>query len=232
MANNVIYSFFSEVGTNDSLHGLRLIDNSTFTLTFPTINGSLAISPNCLIAIIWTQYSELYFLDITNNFTLLSTYNGSAINQAGTTQFLKFSSDGSFVILETDNHNPVRVISLTNLNVSFNFSIIRKIISVDFIDVGNRFLLVNCVQFSYIYDTVTSTLVTFNATLNASEIWMDQNSSQLIANINGIFSVFGVNGTINGSIIFGHYYSGSNPTSNSSLFSYPLNLTAWQNDTI
>lgn len=241
VTNNVVYSFFSTAGVNDSLHGLRLSDNSTFTLTFPTINASIAVSPNSLIAIIWTQYTSIYFLDIANNFTLLSTYNGSVINQAGTTQFIKFSSDSSLAILETDNLNPVRVINLTDFSVSMSFSLMRKIISVDFIDVENRFLLVNCAAFAYVFDTMTTTLLTFNATLNATSIWVDQNSSQLIAKIQGAYSVFGVNGTIDGSSIFGHYYSNSTaspslppslpPSSSSSSFSYPLNLSVWQNQT-
>jgi hypothetical protein len=105
----------------------------------------------------------------------------------------------------------------------------RKIISVDFVDVENRFLLANCIPFPYIYDTVTSTLVIFNATYNATSIWMDQNSSQLIAKLSSSFSIFGMNGTVNGSIIFGHYYSEPSPPSSSSSFSYSLNLSAWQN---
>jgi hypothetical protein len=99
MANSIVYSFFSESQLNDSLHSLRLSDNSTFTLILPTVNASLAISPNHLIAIIWTQYSEFYFFDVANNFSLLSTYIRSVINQPGTTQFVKFSSDSAFAIL-------------------------------------------------------------------------------------------------------------------------------------
>jgi hypothetical protein len=117
----------------------------------------------------------------------------------------------------------------------------KKIISVDFLDVKNRFIFINCPSIAYVYDTVTSTLLAFNASLNATSVLVDQNSSQLIASISGTFFVFGVNGTVNGSLVFGHYYNSttippsasppSTSSTSSSSFSYPLNLNTWQNQT-
>jgi hypothetical protein len=241
LANTVVYSFFRVSGLNDSLHCLHLSDNSTSIITLPTTNASIAISPDRRLALVWTQYSKVYFFDITHNFSLLSTYNGSAVNVPGTTQCIKFSSDSAFAILETGNLNPVRVINLTDFTIAFSVNISKVIISVDFLDVKNRFIFINCPSIAYVYDTVTSTLLAFNASLNATSVLVDQNSSQLIASISGTFFVFGVNGTVNGSLVFGHYYNSSTiphsssppstSSTSSSSFSYPLNLSTWQNQT-
>lgn len=128
-------------------------------------------------------------------------------------------------------------------------------ISVDFLDKTNRFILINCASLTYAYDTVSSALLTFNASLSAASVLVDQNSSQLIAEVNGLYSVWGINITINGSIAFWHTLtttttvtansttnnSATNTSSNNSQpsittsknasvpFSYPLNLTTWQN---
>ncbi len=223
-ANGIVFSFFSMSGVNDTLHCLNISDNSTFNYTLPTINGSIAVSPDRRFAIIWTRSAEFFVFDVAQNFSLLATSALNAYWNAVLTQDVKFSSDSAFAILETDNRNPVFVINLNNLNVAFSFVINNEIVSVDFIDVTNRFLLVNCVNATYIFDTETSNTIMFNASLAADSVLVDQNSSQLIADIGGTFTSYGINVTVNGSLLFSHNNTSLNETS--------LNITNSYSDLI
>jgi hypothetical protein len=130
VANSVVYSFFSAAAQSDSLYCLRLSNNSTFTVALPTVNSSIAVSPDRRYGLVWTQYSQLYIYNVTNNFSLLYVYNNSIINQKGTTQSIKFSSDSAMAILETDNHNPIQVIDLTDFSTPFSIRVTKKINSV------------------------------------------------------------------------------------------------------
>jgi hypothetical protein len=87
-----------------------------------------------------------------------------------------------------------------------NITINKKINSVDFLDIHNRFILINCAAFTYVYDTITATFLTFNASLSASSIFVDHKNSQILAEIDGIFTIFGINATVDGVLLFGHYF--------------------------
>jgi hypothetical protein len=153
----------------------------------------------------WTHYTELFIYNISSNFTLLYNYKGIMVNPKDTTQKISFSADSLLILLETDNHNPVQIFNLSSFTVVASITNARsKIVSVGFLDIANRYVLINCNSFTYAYDTMTSTLSTFNSTLGANSVTVDQNSSQLIADIAGVQNVMGINITIGGVMTYWH----------------------------
>lgn len=73
---------------------------------------------------------------------------------------------------------------MTNFQHYYDIQIQNVINSVDFLDVNCRFILITCPTVNYVFDSITNTINSFNATIPASSVFVDQRTSQIIFKIN------------------------------------------------
>ncbi len=83
---------------------------------------------------------------------------GSTTASKSATNFISFSSDSSLAIIETDSWNPIRILNLTDFTVVDNLTIQDQVMSVNFMDVDNQYILINCNSSDYILDRTTDAL--------------------------------------------------------------------------
>lgn len=105
-----------------------------------TVGGKVSISPDKGKGAFYNNESIVYLYDF-HNFSLLHTFypDNSSLRATCT---VTFDSSSSYMIIESDNANPLQVVDITNYSIIFNASYPGIIFAASFIGVSTNFIVV------------------------------------------------------------------------------------------
>lgn len=75
----------------------------------------MAVSPNYQVGVTWTSNTQCIFYDLTS-LSQIGTYSPVSYPTSAT-NMITFSQDSNYAVIETDNYNPVVVLSISSLSV-------------------------------------------------------------------------------------------------------------------
>jgi len=126
------FVYYQNIFINDSIKITNSATSNVITYRLPHFNCSLVFSPNYVYAVAWDKFTRIYVYNATN-FALLRIVNDSVMGASFVTDNIEFNVDSTLIIVEADNFNSVKVISLIDFNVVNSLSINTAVIGSMFI---------------------------------------------------------------------------------------------------
>ena len=155
MRSSSVYTFFE--GSNQ-LHIADISANTIIYVNLPTSKPDCRVTPDRQKAVVWdTGNGEVFIHSMNSSFNLLYTYWDNITGGGSAPQYVTLNSDGKYLILETDNQFPVRIISTESGAIFMNLTFSYQIYCANFIDTYNRFIFMQTAIGDVFFDTINST---------------------------------------------------------------------------
>lgn len=144
---------------------------------------------------------------MNSSFNQLFYYGGSKTGSGDVPESVNLNSDGQLFILEVNGKAPVRVINVTTGTVVLEIALNQKIYCANFMDSLNRFILMQTDIGNIVYDTAQNITSYLPLTGSLASISTKVDSqSGLLHNIGSSNVIsYGMNVSVNGSVIVGYY---------------------------